>query len=64
MVLSIYAEVDRIKFCFIFGVLKLGLILPHEIIGEQWVALQEHNDNDAQKAIDSLSLVLKEFKTL
>ena len=64
MVLSIYAEVDRIKFCFIFGFLKLSLILHHEIIGEQWVAAQEDKNKDAHKAIDSLALVLEEFQTL
>jgi hypothetical protein len=37
------------------------VILPHEIIGEKRVANQEQNDQDANEAVYSLSLVLEEF---
>jgi hypothetical protein len=63
-VLGIYTEVNRIIFRFIFGVLKLCLILPHEIIGEKRVANQEQNDQDANEAVYCLPLVLEEFQTL
>ena len=63
MVLGIYTEVYRVIFSFIFGVLKLVLILPHEVIGKNRVAPQEHNNQDANEAVYSIPLVLEEFQT-